>query len=103
MSFWQDVERASGMPGTFHWLAIGFIVAATILSYFFPAVRRRMRSAVVLFGISFVGLLVAGALLHSGAAVTNSLYLTVRCTSLLIQGVAIVNVASVFVFAGVLR
>ena len=103
MSFWQNVERASGMPGAFHWLAIGFIVAAAILSYFFPAVRKRMRTAVILFGISFVGLLVAGALLHSGAAATNSLYLSVRCAALLIQGVAIVNVASVFVFAGVLR
>lgn len=103
MSFWQDVERASGMPGTFHWLAIGFVVAAGVLSYFFPAFRSRMRTAVTFFGISFVGLIVSGALLHSGAAATNSLYLSLRCASLLIEGIAIVNVASVIVFAGVLR
>src|ERR1700676_5472152 len=103
MSFWQDVERTSGMPGAFHWLAIGFVVAAAALSYYFPAVRARMRTAVILFGISFFGLLIAGALLHSGAAVTSSPYLSVRCASLFIEGVAIVNVASVFVFAGVLR
>src|ERR1700730_12895692 len=103
MSFWQNVERASGMPGAFHWLVIGFVLAAGIHSYFFPDVRARMRTAVILSGLSFVGLLAAGALLHSGAAVTNSVYLTVRCASLLVEAIAIVNVASVFVFAGVLR
>jgi small-conductance mechanosensitive channel len=103
MSFWQNVERASGVPGAFHWLVPGFILAVATLSYLFPAVRFRMRTALILFGLSFIGLLVAGALLQSGAGPTSSIYLTVRCASLLLEGVAIVNVLSVFLFAGVLR
>lgn len=103
MSFWWNVEVASGMPGAFHWIAIGFVVAASLLAYFLPATRARMRTAVILFALSLAGLLIAGGLLQSGALATNSIYLSVRCAALLLEGIAIVNVASVLLFAVVLR
>ena len=43
MTWWQNTERAAGMPGAFHWLLVGFIVAAALLCYLQPAERLRIR------------------------------------------------------------
>jgi small-conductance mechanosensitive channel/CRP-like cAMP-binding protein len=103
MSFWQNVERASGMPMTFRWIIIGFLAAALLLSYFRPAERARIRSSIVLFALSLAGLLVAGAILSFGTPANSWIYLFVRGVSLFMEAVAIVNLVSVFVFAVALR
>ena len=51
------------MAGAFVWVVPGFIVVALALLVLRPAERMRIRTAILLFTLSFVGLLVIGALL----------------------------------------
>jgi small-conductance mechanosensitive channel/CRP-like cAMP-binding protein len=102
MTWWQNTERAAGMPGAFHWLIVGFIVAAALLCYLQPAERLRIRNALILFGVASAGLVAAGAIFPTSPA-AGTVYLTLRGAALFMLAVAIINVASVFVFAVVLR
>src|SRR6266568_3253839 len=103
MTLWQNVETAAGMPGSFHWLIVGFILAVAVLSYLRPAERPRMRNSVILFGLAFVCLFAAGAISFSSSQAPGTVYLTLLGTGLFVETVAIINVASVFVFAVLLR
>jgi small-conductance mechanosensitive channel/CRP-like cAMP-binding protein len=102
MTWWRNVERAAEMPGAFHWLILGFIAAAALLSYLQPAERLRIRNAWIFFGLAVAGLVAAGAI-FSISATPGTVYLTLRGTALFMLAVAIINVVSVFVFAVVLR
>ena len=103
MSLWQNVETAAGMPGSFHWLILGFILAVALLSYLRPTERLRMRNSVILFGLAFLSLFAAGAISFSSSQAAGTVYLALRGAGLFVETVAIINVASVFVFAVVLR
>jgi len=103
MTLWQNVQTAAGMPGSFHWLIVGFILAVALLSYLRPAERLRMRNSVILFGLAFVCLFAAGAISFSSSQAAGTVYLTLRGTGLFVETVAIINMASVFVFAVLLR
>jgi small-conductance mechanosensitive channel len=102
MTWWQNAERAAGMPGAFRWLIVGFIVATALLSYLQPAERLRIRNSLILFGLAIAGLVAAGAILSTSAG-AGTIYLTLRGAALFMLAVAIINVVSVFVFAVVLR
>ena len=97
MGFWQNVHTAAGM-GALHWLVLGFLLAAFLLFGFIPAERPRIRTAVLLFALSFAGLLAAGALLSYGFTDKSTAYRWTRWAALFIESVAIINLASVLVF-----
>jgi len=98
MSFWENLRAAADSAGAFHWTALGFVLAALILFLYVPAERRRIRTSVLLFGLSFVGLLAVAAILTYGVAGNNIAYRSTRWVSLLVESIAIVNLVSVFVF-----
>src|SRR5215467_9166341 len=103
MTFWQDVEKTSEMGRAYPWFGLGFVVVTLILMYLFPQERVRLRTSLILFGVSLLGCGVAVALLDFGFSPVGSLYLVVRFGSLLLLGIALVNVASVFAFDGLFR
>jgi small-conductance mechanosensitive channel/CRP-like cAMP-binding protein len=98
MSFWQQVQMAANMGRAFFWVVLVFLAAAVILFVLRPAERARIRTAFLLFVLSFIGLLLAGALLSYGVSPANSSYKWIRWASRFCQLIALVNVASVFVF-----
>ncbi len=98
MSFWQQVQLAAGMRGAFVWALLIFIVFALALNALRPAERMRIRAAFLLFVLSFAGLLLIASLARRGVSTESSLYLWFRWASLFCLSIAIVNVASVFVF-----
>jgi small-conductance mechanosensitive channel/CRP-like cAMP-binding protein len=98
MRFWQHVQHAAGMGGFFLWVVLGTIVAASALFALRPTERARIRTAMLLFALSFIGLLVAGALLSYGVSDGSSSYKWIRWASRFCQWLAFVNIASVFVF-----
>jgi small-conductance mechanosensitive channel/CRP-like cAMP-binding protein len=100
MSFWQDVEETCGIGAVYPWYGFGFVCTILVLLYLYPHARVRVRTALILFGLSIVGCLFGAALLRMGFPVTGPLYAGVRFASWLLESVAIVNVASVFVFDG---
>lgn len=103
MSFWQNVQTAAGMGGAFVWVALGFVVLAVLLFATVQPARRRVRTSVLLFALSFCGLLVAGLLLSSGIDQASAPLRWIRWGSLLVQRLAIVNLTSVLLFEVVLN
>jgi small-conductance mechanosensitive channel/CRP-like cAMP-binding protein len=103
MTFWQNVEHASGFPKEFPWVSVSFLVLAGVVFFLRRAERARVRSALVLFGLSLVGLLAAGGVLSYGLSPAHWIYLSVRGVSLFMFTVAVVTVASVFFFTIALR
>jgi small-conductance mechanosensitive channel len=99
MSFWQNIQTAAGVGGSFHWLALGFIIIALALSALIPTERRRIRVATLLFLLSIVGLFITATLLSYGFDPATSIaYRWVRWAALFSLSVAIINLASVIVF-----
>ena len=98
MNFWQNVQMTAGMGGAFYWVVLCFVVAAFILFGLVPAERLRIRTAVLLFALSFAGLLTAGALLSYGISPESTAYRWTSWASRLIESIAIINLASVLVF-----
>jgi MFS family permease len=96
MSFWQQILNAAG-PG-FPLAVIVFVLGALVLFAIRPAERSRLRAALLLFAVSFVGLLALGALGFYGMSPVRPLYRWTKWASLFCAGVAFVNVASVFIF-----
>lgn len=90
------------MGGAFVWVALGFIVLAVLLFATVQPARMRVRASVLLFALSFCGLLVASSLLSSGLGPASASFRWTRWGSLLVQRFAIVNLTSVFVFEVVL-
>jgi small-conductance mechanosensitive channel/CRP-like cAMP-binding protein len=95
MSFWQQVLSAAG-PG-FLRAVIVFALGALVLFAIRPAERSRLRAALLLFAISFIGLLGLGWL-GFYAMSSGPLYRWVEWASFFCAGIAFVNVASVFIF-----
>src|SRR5687768_11617327 len=98
MTFWDNVETAATMEGVFLWVVLGYIVAAFILFAFVPTARARIRGAVLLFALAFVGLLVAGTILSFNPDQKGAAYQWTRWPSLFIKAIAIINLASVVIF-----
>jgi small-conductance mechanosensitive channel len=98
MSFWQYVQAAAHMGAAFYWFTPGFILAALILFGLVPAERPRIRTAVLLYALSFIGLLLAGALLSSGQTEQSEVYRWIAWFSRFILSLALINLASVLVF-----
>ncbi|MFN2453154.1 MAG: cyclic nucleotide-binding domain-containing protein [Pyrinomonadaceae bacterium] len=102
MSFWQNLLTAAGIGSALPWVALAFIVAALILFALVPGERLRLRTAVVLFLLSIIGLCVAATILYYGYTDKTTAYRWIRWFSRFIQGVTIINVTSVLVFNVVL-
>jgi small-conductance mechanosensitive channel len=98
MNFWENLKTAADLAGAFHWIALGFILAALILFVYVPAERTRIRTSVVLFGFSFAGVIAVATILSSGVTPDSIVYRSARWVSLLAESVAIINLVSVFVF-----
>jgi len=99
MNFWQYLQTASGVSAATLTLgAVVFAVIALALFILKPAERTRIRTAILLFLLSLMGLLVAAALLSSGVGSPNSAYKWVRWAGSFFLWIAIVNVAAVFIF-----
>lgn len=98
MNYWSNVQTAAGIGDALHWFVLCFVIAAFILFGVVPAERSRIRAAVLLFALSFVGLFVAAAILPPDLNNPTAAYRWVRFTSLLLFSIAVINLASVFVF-----
>lgn len=98
MTFWENFQAAAHLAGPFHWTALGFILVALILFIYVPAERPRIKTSVILFGISFAGLISIAIILSSGAATDHIAYRSAKWIALLAEGIAIVNLVSVFLF-----
>ena len=98
MNFWENLKTAADSAGAFHWIALGFILVALILFVYVPAERARIRTAVILFGLSFAGLIAIATILSFGVTPDSIVYRSARWVSLLAESIAIIDLASVFVF-----
>lgn len=101
MNFWENLKAADS-AGAFHWMALGFILAALILFVYVPAERARIKTSVLLFGFSFAGLLAVAAIHTYGAPENNIAYRSARWVTLLAESIAIINLVSVLLFDVVL-
>jgi small-conductance mechanosensitive channel/CRP-like cAMP-binding protein len=98
MNFWAQLQTAAGMGRALPWVALAFIIGALVLLTVRPGERIRLRTAMLLFGISLVGLIAAAALLSFGVPWENTSYKWVTWVSRLLFWIAFVNIAAVFVF-----
>jgi len=98
MSFWQEVQHASGMGGAFTWAVPVFLAIAVLLIALKPAERMRLRSALLLFALALIGLFFVASLVSEGVSPNGSLYLWFRWASLFCLWIAIVNLVAVLVF-----
>jgi small-conductance mechanosensitive channel/CRP-like cAMP-binding protein len=96
MRFWQHVLIAAGP--VFPLAVIVFVLVALVLFATKPAERQRIRTALLLFTISIIGLLALASFSSYGLSTDESLYRWTKWASLFCAGVAFVNVASIFVF-----
>src|SRR5262245_8122114 len=98
MSFWESLRTVLHLAGAFHWVALGFIVASLSLYLFMPAERARIRASIAFFGLACLGLLCLAIMLSLGAMPENIAFRSVKWVSLLAESIAIINLASVFLF-----
>ena len=98
MNFWQQVQTASGMAAAFPWVALLFIVGALALFVLRPLERMRIRTAALLFAFALLGIFAAAALISSGVNPASPFYKWIKWAGRLFEWVALVNVASVFIF-----
>jgi len=98
MNFWQQIQTASGMAAAFPWVALVFIAGAFALFILRPLERMRIRTAILLFAFALVGIFAAAALISSGVNPASPFYKWIRWAARFFEWVAIVNVASVFIF-----
>jgi small-conductance mechanosensitive channel len=98
MNFWENLNTAIHLAGAFHWVALCFILAALSLYIFVPSERTRVRTSIAFFGLACVGLLSIAIMLSLGATPENIAFRSVKWVSLLAESIAIINLASVFLF-----
>ena len=98
MSFWESLRTVLHLAGAFHWVALGFIVASLSLYLFMPAERARIRTSIAFFGVACLGLLCLAIMLSLGAMPETIAFRSVKWVSLLAESIAIINLASVFLF-----
>src|SRR5215813_12024246 len=98
MNFWQIVQKTAGIA-SYHWFAIGFVILAFILFNLAPHERRRIRAAMFLFVLSFLGTLVATVYVSSGASMDSFGYRLTRWLAHFIESIAIINLIGVLIFS----
>ncbi len=98
MTFWQQLQQASRMGGAFLWVVPLFFVVASALFALLPRERQSIRKALLLFVLSLLGLFAAAVMSARGVAVDASVYQWTTWASLLIQRLAFVSFASIFIF-----
>lgn len=98
MNFWQIVQDTSGINGLLLWGVIGYIFIAFLLFNFAPGERRRIRTAMFLFSLSFTGLLVASSIVYFGTGIESFSYRALRWGALFLASIAVINLAGVFFF-----
>src|SRR4051794_26557913 len=98
MTVWQGVQQAAGMGGGLVWVALVFVVVALVLLALFPDERPRIRTAIILFGLSMIGFCIAGTMLAKGQTKSDTPFRAIHWPATLMGAVAMVNVASVVVF-----
>lgn len=103
MNFWESLRTVLHLAGAFHWVSLGFIVASLSLYLFVPAERTRIRTSIAFFGVACLGLLSLTIMLALGALPENMAFRSVKWVSLLAESIAIINLASVFLFDVVLN
>lgn len=99
-SFWVKVLDAANMSNrTFLWLMAAFLISSIVLFVIVPAERQRIRTAVLIYALAFVGLLIAGLLHGPGTRAEQSgAFRWVSWGALLIKGIAVITVSSVLLF-----
>ena len=97
MTFWQLLQQASHTGSAFLWVTLLFFAVAFVLLALLPRERMRIRTALVLFVLSLVGLTIAAFVARKGQH-AGSFYRWTVWASLLLQGISFVGVASSFVF-----
>jgi small-conductance mechanosensitive channel/CRP-like cAMP-binding protein len=97
MSFWPLLQEASHAGSAFVWLALLFFALALILYALLPRERLRIRTAIVLYVLSLIGLLLAAFAARRGDQETTFYRWTVWA-SLLLQGISFVAVLSSLIF-----
>jgi small-conductance mechanosensitive channel/CRP-like cAMP-binding protein len=98
MTFWQDVLKASDIGPAFPWVILGFLLVAFLMAIYDPTARKRLRAAVVILVLAFIGTLLAGALLDYISEDTYFGYRCVRDLGVLLRTVAIVTLIGVIIF-----
>jgi small-conductance mechanosensitive channel len=98
MSFGESLQSAIHLAGPFHWVALGFVLTALALFLFVPAQRTRVRTSVMFFVLACAGLLSIAVMTTLGATPESIAYRSVRWISLLAESIAIISLASVFLF-----
>jgi small-conductance mechanosensitive channel/CRP-like cAMP-binding protein len=86
------------MAAAFPWVLITFVIGALALFILRPLDRMRIRTALLLFAFALVGLIAAAALVSSGVNTASPFYKWIRWAARFFEWLALVNVASVFIF-----
>src|SRR6267142_1818334 len=98
MSYWQQLQYAFQANGTRLWVTPLFIIVAFALFALLPRERMRIRTAITLYILAFVDLAIVAALAARGVRVDGSVYRWISWASFLLQGIAFISVASIFIF-----
>lgn len=102
-NFLQQLQIVSGVSAqTLGLCAVLFLAISFGLAALKPGERMRLRTAVLLFLLSLLGLVFAAALLTAGVNPLSSAYKWTRWGGRVFLGIAIVNVSSVIIFEVVL-
>ncbi|MDX6403893.1 MAG: hypothetical protein QOH70_1348 [Blastocatellia bacterium] len=86
------------MAAAFPWVILVFVAGALALFILRPLERMRIRTALLLFAFSLIGLFAAAAIVSSGVSPTSPSYKWLRWAARFCEWLALVNVASVFIF-----
>lgn len=99
-SYWQHVLNAAGMGNkTFIWVLVAFIVASLVLFIVVPTERERIRTALLMYALSFAGLLIAGLLFDPAAGdKQGSAFRWTSWGARMIESIAIITMGSVLLF-----
>jgi small-conductance mechanosensitive channel/CRP-like cAMP-binding protein len=99
MPFWEIVQRSAGVEGGLLWLVFGFLAVALLLFAVARAERTAVRGAVVLFALSFAGLLGASSIVYFGVGAESLAFRFLRLIALFLVSVAVVNLSGVLIFS----
>src|ERR1700690_3918827 len=97
MSLWQNVETTSGFGAGLPWLMALFCVVSASLAYFLPMHRMRVRAALILFALSFIGLLITARLPYDPANETLG-HQWGSIVSIFLISAAVVTLADLVIF-----
>src|SRR5262249_6502880 len=98
MSFWQQIQIAAQMGRTLPWVILIFLFASLTLVVLKPVERTRIRTALLLFTMAFLGLLINTTLLSYGYDQNDAALRWIRWSWRILLAFAFVNVAGAFVF-----